>query len=169
MRKLTLIFGVVVMCASAVGAQTTPGSYFDIASLPGTWILKQGGLPRQGLFIADGKYRNTFNPCNTSDYIPVSIKDLTPNRDPCKTAGAASPDVHPHPIPYGVLDSKPFYGPNYTIDTQAFNRVLTAPDGYKVKKLISKVNSGEITTIGDLQKDTTFSKLVIKKSTITPL
>ena len=170
MRKISLILGVVIICTSAVGAQTKPGSYYDIASFqPGTWILKQGGLPHQGLFIVAGEHRNTFNPCNTSDYIAVNIKDLTPNPDPCRTAGAAPPAPHPHPVPYGVLDSKPFYSPTYTIDTQALNRVLTAPDDYKAKKLISKFNSGEITTISDLQKDSTFSKLVIKKSTITPL
>jgi hypothetical protein len=169
MRKFSLIFIAIVVCFSAAGAQSKLDSYYDIAAQPGTWILKEGGLPRQGLFIAAGEHRNTFNPCNTSDYIAVSIKDLTPNPDPCRAPGAAPPNLRPHPIPYGVLNSKPFYSSIYTIDAQAFNRVLAMPDGYKAKKLIDKVNSGEIMTIGDLKKDATFSKLVVKKSTITPL
>jgi hypothetical protein len=166
MRKLTVVLGVLLMCTSSCGTTTKQD---DTASPPGTWILKQGGLPHQGLFIAIGDHSNTFNPCNTSDYIKVNIKELTPNPDPCGAAGDATPDPHPHPIPYGVLDSRPFNSPNFKVNVQALNDVLTAPDGNTAKKLVSKVNSGEIKTTGDLQKDPTFSKLVIKKGTITPL
>jgi hypothetical protein len=166
MRKLPLLLGLLLMCASSCGTASRPD---DTASQPGTWILVQGGLPHQGLFIAAGDHRNTFNPCNTSDYIAVSIKDLTPNPDPCRTAGDVTADPHPHPIPYGVLDSRPFNSPNLTVNVQALNGVLTAPDGNAAKRLISKVNSGEIKTAADLQKDSTFSTLVTKKRTITPL
>src|SRR5947209_8387296 len=109
-------FGVAVVKASE---SPTPSPKMVVQNA-GTWVLKRGGVARQGLLIALGVHRGTFNPCNTAEFIPVNATDLSPNPNPCGSPDPAQPS---HPTPIGALDSKPFVNPKLTIDSMVLTSI----------------------------------------------
>ena len=168
MRLMPIAATVLLTLQGATAALSDESASATLVAQPrGTWNLKLLGVPKQGLLIAAGPHRGKFQPCNSTDYFTVNPANLSPNPAPC-----GPPDTvlnpHPHPVPYAVLDSKPFVNSTLTADTPALAKLL-ASNPSKSRDLLQKINAGTISSPTDLKKDPLFAKLVIKKVDVTPL
>ena len=159
-RTRALIIAIVIGAAVAGCAkQQQQSDQTATTQVNGTWTLMQNGVSTQGLFYALGPHRGTFNPCNSTQYIAVSPADLQPNAAPCGAPDPGSGNIQPD---FGIIGSKPFQGSSPGVNARVLNVILASPDS-KTTSVVSKINSGTISSIDDLKKDPTFTGLPVKQ------
>jgi len=149
-----------VIGAAVAGCSKSPPPPDQTAStqINGTWTLMQNGVPTQGLYYALGVHRKTFNPCNSTQYIPVSPADLQPNPAPCGAPNPGSVNIQPD---IGVIGSNPFQGSAPSVNAKIINEILASPNSEQ-RSVVSKINSGSISSIADFKKDPTFIGIGVK-------
>ena len=121
----------------------------------GTWTYTQGVITKQGLLIVLGPHKNTFNPCNSADYLTLANATVTPNSAPCAPPGPGAPaNIHPD----FAISPKPFQNSGNADTSQILNTILNSPDS-TTSDLVSRINSGKITSVNQLRSDPRFVRL----------